>query len=678
LELLEERCLLDASVFYSFDGTGDNLTHTNWGATGQDLLRTAPAQYGDGISTLAGANRPSARVISDLLATDSTDGNLTNSRLMSDWIYAWGQFLDHDLDLTTNGVGTQHVAANIPVPNDPNDPFFQNGATVIFFNRSEFDPATGTDTSNPRQQVNNITAWLDGSVIYGSDARTADALRSHVGGRLKTSPGDLLPFNNTTYFPNIHDAATASDPTASFNIANDAHIVPNSQLFMAGDIRVNENIELTAVQTLFMREHNRIADEIHAQNPGLTDEQVYQEARAIVIAEEQVITFQEWLPALLGPNAIAPYGGYDPAVNPGIANEFSTAAFRVGHTLLAPDVQFLNPDGTTKFPAVSLANAFFNPPKIVQNGVDPIIKYLGTDNAQEVDNKIVPELQNFLFGPPGAGGLDLASLNIQRGRDHGIAGYNTVRAAYGLPQVDSFEDITSNTVVQAKLKQMYGNVNNIDLWVGGLAEDHVAGGSVGLLFTRIIADQFMRIRDGDRLWYQNLYSGAALDALQNVSLAQIVSRNTVNHDLQSRLFFFKPEIRGTVFDDTNHDGVRQAGEAGVAGRTINLLDGTGAIVATTLTDANGNYRFTIFNGMGPGTFRVVEVLPTGVFQTTANPDPIQITRGEIVSGANFGNSTVAGPGTPVDPTASAAFAVQSEADFDAYIGVLTAFIQAWK
>jgi peroxidase len=512
-------------------------------------------------------------------------------------------------------------------------------------------------------------------VIYGSDARTADALRSHTGGRLQTSPGDLLPFNNTTYFPNIHDAATAADPTASCKIANDAHLVPDSQLFMAGDVRVNENIELTSVQTLLMREHNRIADEIHEQNPSFGDQQIYQMARAIVIAEEQVITFQEWLPALLGAYAVDPYAGYDGTVNPGIANEFSTAAFRVGHTLLAPDVQFLNPDGTTQFPAVSLANAFFNPPIVVQTGVDPILKYLGTDNAQEVDNKIVPELQNFLFGPPGAGGLDLASLNIQRGRDHGIADYNTVRDAYGLPRVGSFADITSNPDLQAKLQQLYGNVNNIDLWVGGLTEDHVPGGSVGPLFTRIIADQFEHIRNGDRLWYQNLYSGDALDALQHVSLAQIVARNTVNRDLQPRLFFFRPEIRGTVFKDTNHDGLRQIGEAGVAGRTINLMDDTGAIVATTVTDANGIFRFTLFNGVGTGTFTVAEVLPAGVFQTTGNPPAIKITRGEIVSGVDFGNSTVQGPGTPVTPHVSAAFDVQDESVFDVCVDTLEDYLR---
>src|SRR5262249_46707145 len=158
-------------------------------------------------------------------------------------------------------------------------------------------PATGKSTSNPRQQPNNITAWLDASMIYGSDPVVADALRTHHGGRLKSSPGpdgkigtqdDLLPFNNQTYFPGVQ--LDPSDPLAAFSIANDAHLVPDDQLFMAGDVRANENIELTSVHTLFLREHNRIADMIHNSLPFLSDEAIYQTARAIVIAEVQSTT----------------------------------------------------------------------------------------------------------------------------------------------------------------------------------------------------------------------------------------------------------------------------------------------------------------------------------------------------------------------------------------------------
>src|SRR5437016_335427 len=116
VELLEDRCLMAASVLYSYDGTGNNLAHANWGSVGADLLRTAPAQYADGVSALAGTNRPSARLISDILVTDTTDGKVPNIRFLSDWIYAWGQFIDHDIDLTSNGTGTQAQSANISVP----------------------------------------------------------------------------------------------------------------------------------------------------------------------------------------------------------------------------------------------------------------------------------------------------------------------------------------------------------------------------------------------------------------------------------------------------------------------------------------------------------------------------------------------------------------------------------
>jgi peroxidase len=451
---------------------------------------------------------------------------------------------------------------------------------------------------------------------------------------------DLLPYNDHTYFPGI--SQDPNDPDAAFAIANDAHLVADHELFMGGDVRANENIELTAVHTLFLREHNRVAVLIHNAFPALGDEAVYQTARAIVIAEVQSITFNEFLPALLGPNVITTYSGYNSRVNPGIATEFSTAGFRVGHSLLAPDVEFLNPDGTTKFEEVSLAESFFNPPLVQQNGADPILKYLATDNAQEVDNKIVPELQNFLFGPPGAGGFDLASLNIQRGRDHGLADYNTTRAAYGLPKVTSFADITSNKALQAQLRKLYNNdVNNIDLWVGGLAEDHVAGGSVGPLFQRIIATQFQHTRDGDRLWFENQFSGIPLSILENTTLAQIIGRNTVNNDLQSNVFFFKMQISGTVFNDANSNGVRDRGEGGVSGRVIQVLDPTGAVIAQTKTGADGTYSFDNLRfSLEPAVaYQVREVLPSGVFQTTSDPPTLTFTRGRTFSGINFGNSS---------------------------------------
>jgi heme peroxidase/glucodextranase-like protein len=375
-------------------------------------------------------------------------------------------------------------------------------------------------TPNPRQQITRISAYLDGSVVYGSDATRSAALRTFQGGRLKTSAGDLPPLN-TDGLPN----------------ANDAHLVPDAELFLAGDVRANENVELSAIHTLFVREHNLIATALAAPCHN-NDEQIYQTTRRIVAAELQAITYNEFLPALLGPNALRPYSGYKPDVNPGIATEFSTAAFRIGHTLINDDVEFLDNDANPIRDELELDETFFNPNPLKETGPAPLLKYLATDNAQEVDTQLVPGLRNFLFGPPGAGGFDLASLNIQRGRDHGLSDYNSTRAAYGLPPVTTFAQITSNPDLQARLATLYGDVNQIDLWVGGLSEDHVAGSSMGPTFQKIITDQFERIRDGDRNWYTRNFYGSQLQAIAHTRLSDVLRRNTTINKIQDNVFYF--------------------------------------------------------------------------------------------------------------------------------------------
>jgi hypothetical protein len=394
---------------------------------------------------------------------------------------------------------------------------------------------------SPRQQINTISAYLDGSVIYGSDTARAKALRTFVGGRLKTSGNNLLPLN-TGLLPNF----------------NDAHIVPDNQLFLAGDVRANENIELAAVQTLLVREHNLVAAQIASSSPKLKDEEIYQRARKIVIGELQAITYNEFLPALLGDGALKAYTGYKSNVNAGIANEFSTAAFRIGHTIINDDVEFLDNDSNPLHEEVELAEVFFNPTLLIEQGADPILKYLATDNTQEVDTKLIGSLRNFLFGPPGAGGLDLASLNIQRGRDHGLADYNSARKAYGLAPVTTWSQITSNVDLQNKLKNLYGNVNNIDLWVGGLSEDHATDSSMGPLFRKIIADQFERTRDGDRFWYERVFSGDQLAAIKSTHLSDIIKRNTWITNLQDNVFFFTGEEEAALSTLTRQSSAQKS------------------------------------------------------------------------------------------------------------------------
>jgi len=609
-----ENFLGAAGRYRSIDGTGNNLANPEWGSAGQQLLRVAPAEYGDGVSTPAGADRPSAREISNLVSAHSDEAT-PNDRGTTAYIYIWGQFLDHDLDLTRTATPRESFPIDVPA----GDPFFDpdgTGTQTLPFNRSVYDASTGTDASNPRQQLNQITAWIDGSMIYGSDATTATSLRTFTGGLLKTSDGDLPPT----------DAAGN---------------------FLAGDIRANENVELTSMHALFVREHNRLAAQYAAQDPSLTDEELYQKARATVIAEIQVVTYNEWLPALLGSNALDAYRGYDPTVNPGIANEFSTAAFRL-HTTINDDVEFFDNDGrpvtfsyvndagetVTVEGEVALSDAFFNPDLLRGSGVDTILKYAASTHSEEFDTQIVDSLRNFLVTRP-VGGVDLAALNIQRGRDHGLADYNTVRAAYGLPRVTSFAQITSDLDLQAALEEAYGTVDNIDLWVGAMAEDHVRGGSTGPLVKAILADQFERLRDGDRFWYQRVFSGRELAQLERTTLSDIIERNTGVEGLQEDVFFFKAEVRGQVFDDRNGDGAQGRSERGLAGVAVELVNDEGEVIATTRTGRDGTYRFDQFRETGDYQVRVV--VPAGRAATTeATRDVLVSTGDQVVRGVDFG------------------------------------------
>ncbi len=509
------------SLTYSIDGTGNNLHAPNWGSANIALRRLTVASYADGISTPAGTNRPSARALSNALSAQT--GDIENNRNMSDYVYVFGQFLDHDLSLTdTSG-------ADFPIPIPTGDPYFDpnsTGTKTMSLTRSSFDPASGTSTSNPRQQTTSITAFIDGSEVYGSDSTRASALRAFSGGKLKTSAGNMPPFN-TSGLPN----------------ANDAHIVPDNQLFLAGDVRANENPELTALHVVFLREHNRLAAALATLHPTWTDEQLFQAARQTVIGELQAITYNEFLPALLGEYGVGSYHGYDPGTNPGIANEFSTAAFRFGHSMLDGEVGRENNDGTpTPQGPLELRNAFFNPtvfdPSLPnhQGDIDPFLKAASGGIAQEIDLKIVDDVRNFLFGPPGSGGFDLAARNIQRGRDHGLPDYNTVREAYGLPKVTSFRQITSNPATRAALEAQYGSVDKIDLWVGGLAENHAYDSSLGPLFQRIVANQFARLRNGDRLYYENVLTGSDLARVRATHLSDVIKRNTSLTTLQSNIF----------------------------------------------------------------------------------------------------------------------------------------------
>jgi hypothetical protein len=531
--------------FRTIDGSGNNRgpNRTTWGAADTNVIRFGyPGDYPDGYGDVIASPTstpawPNARSVSNALFAQSAP--IYNNRNLSDWVVQWGQFLTHDMDLTTNGAEFDELFTggtgdfSIPIL-DAADPL---GPNPIPFHRSNYNPTTGTPTPLPapppvgqrpnwREQINSVTSYIDASNVYGSDAARAAALRTFVDGKLVTSAGGLLPGLNAA------------------GLANDDPFHQGAAQFLAGDVRANEQVGLTATHSLFIREHNRLAGLIKAVQPGMNDEAIYQTARKIVGAEMQIITYEEFLPAIMGTRAPSPTAYvYSPGVDASITNSFATAFFRFGHSMQSSELKLTTNDGSSAG-ALSLAGSFFNPAilKDSPGNVELILKGLGTQVAQENDVSMVDALRNFLFGPPGAGGLDLAALDVQRGRDHGLLDYNAFRPAYGLLRLPSINALTSDPALRAKLTAIYGNINSIDAFVGALAENHVPGTSVGAMLLASLADQFSRLRDGDRFFYtgdpdlRTALVESVVD-LDNLTLASVIRANTALTNVQDDVFF---------------------------------------------------------------------------------------------------------------------------------------------
>jgi len=566
--------------FRSFDGVGNNISNPSWGSVDTPLLRQfMPADYEDGIAQPRTSNLPGAREVSNAFAMPS---QVRLSPLVSDFFWQWGQFLDHDLDLT----GTADPAEPFDILVPLGDPFFDpegTGAQVIRLDRSTFAIQPG-----PREQINQITAFIDGSNVYGANAARAMELRTLDGtGRLKTSAGNLLPFNLHGY-PNAPDDG---DP----------------RFFLAGDLRANEQAALTAMHTLFLREHNYQAERISTADPQLDGDAIYLRARALIGAQIQVITFREFLPILLGADALPPYEGYDPLVHPGIENAFSAMIYRFGHSMLSPQLLQLAPNGEPILQGpYPLRRVFFSPEIIIGRGIEPFLRGLAAQPAQQVDPFLVDDVRNFLFGRPGSGGLDLGSLNIQRGRDHGMARYNACRTALGLSPWTDLTEISSDPEITFALTAAYDDVSQVDGWAGALAETALPNALVGETSYMVMLDQFERLRDGDRFWYENYLAPEWVEYVEAQRLSDIIRRNSSIDDIQNNVFVIQTttDVSGALdspdatsfvglpFPNPSRDGVSFY---------VSVPDGSSGQVEVDIFDARGRSIRTLQDGsLQPG------------------------------------------------------------------------------
>ncbi|WP_299369805.1 peroxidase family protein [uncultured Tateyamaria sp.] len=558
-------------------------------------VRLNEARYDDDVSTpFAGGADPLsvARTVFD------QDGDMPNSANLSTLFTTWGQFLDHDIVLTPES----EDAGTLAVSGMPHD-----------IHRSEFE----LDEDGARVPVNAVTWQIDGSNVYGSTEDRAALLRAFEGGKLSVT----------------EDASSARDllPQASEDAVMAGDITSANPVYLAGDIRANENPNLLSMHTLFVREHNYWAERLAERHPHWDDEQLYDGARQIVEYEMQKITYEEWLPHLIG-DAVDDDASHDPDADGQMSVEFSTAAFRLGHTLVSDQIDSMDDAGADDGSA-GLMDSFFNHTGVQANGIESLIRGQLANTAQEVDAQVVDALNFFLETPDGVSGFSLPALNMARGLDHGLQSYVDTRAAL-LGDIDpstlapeNFSIFTSDPDTQARLAAAFDDVFQVDLWTGGLAEDPVPGTQIGPLFTAIVADQFDRTRAADETFgHLDPALGAEIIAEVEASgFADIIVRNTDVDMVQEDVFVaVERDVEAADAPDTSDAADDVTLSAVAITDSVETGKGADTVLIEGGTDIDGEVR------TGAGADRII--------QTSGN------VRGDIHAGSGDDHVVIAGSG----------------------------------
>ena len=594
------------------NGSGNNLENRKLGATGTPFIRLGTFEYEDGVASPAGVandaegnpligvdgnpvsrqpipifskgekqrleksglevvenkdglsnnskapfvllnplDRPSARVISN--ATSKLEkGETDPSKGLTAINWAFGQLINHDLNLARLSEDSFNI--DIPendsnftqdIPPTPTINRQKDGGLEFEFPRNAFKSGTGVvkdGKSKAAKVPNDLTHWLDLSAVYGSDKELAKSLRSFNGGRLKvfseeteSTSDDLLP------------ADTEKVMRGGFF---------EGVGFLAGDERVSEQDALVAQHTLWVRNHNRIAQDLSEFHPKRNDKKIFERARQINIAQYQQIATYEWLPEQIG--EISKYQGYDAKETPQISDEFNAAGFRFGHSQTGNKIEKVDSEGnSTTLPLLTT----FGAPNVKEGkDVDEILLGSTVTLDEDVDTNVVFDLRNALFPPAGVG-FDLYSANIQRGRERGLADYNQVRDDFGLERVKSFDELTSDKELANTLQDLYGTVEDVDLLIGLFAEDSTAPSGAGETTKAIVGEQFERLRDADRFWFERkikdggFFTNKEIKEIKQTTYSDIIKSNTEIDELQENVFLEVSEKNPLSKDNLLSDGI---------------------------------------------------------------------------------------------------------------------------
>jgi Ca2+-binding RTX toxin-like protein len=453
-----------------------------------------------------------------------------------------------------------------------------------------------------------IGAWLialnktSGAIVYVQDTDVAALDQDNLV---------LMTTGHAFLDDMAHGVLSGLD--ASGDVSNAAKQALLEAHFVAGDGRANENIGLTAIHDVFHAEHERVlkdiiatggmvkqADGSYIDDTGRvwTGEDLFQAAKLVTEMEYQHLVFGEFA-RKLSPNINA-FAAYDISIDASITAEFAHAVYRFGHSMLTEFIDLAGYDtngiASGSNEQMLLMDAFLNP-RAYQSGTTAgeIAIGMSSQVGNAIDEWVTDALRNNLVGLP----LDLATLNLVRGRDAGIPTLNEVRQTLfdqtqmsTLKPYESWDEFGANLLHPESLKNfimayardailndyggtptgfaswdelqlnnaaayaialsdaadkalndsafmMGGNTDfwNIDLWIGGLAEAKVADGMLGSTFDLIFASQMINLQNGDRFYYLDRLAGTNLLAeIEGQLFSDIVMRNTGVQHLYSDIF----------------------------------------------------------------------------------------------------------------------------------------------
>ncbi|XP_025190404.1 peroxidase-like [Melanaphis sacchari] len=548
--------------YRSLDGYCNNLKHFYLGRATMPYTRLLFPAYLDGVYRVT-QKLPNPRILRNELVVDEDSPDPLKTMVMAYWTI----FIRHDLSHTVissmrktkvpvkccndeerelSPRDTYDLCMQIRIPD--NDTFFSNSMHRCM-NYVRSVPAVRPDcTFGPKDQMNQATHYLDGSMIYGTSAKHTWSLRSKTGGQLLSDEGCVHKTKGNPLQPQYMPLEDIDYNKCQYGTGT---------CYRSGDDRVNGLPQLTVMHTLWMREHNRLAKTLSYLNPHWDDDRIFQEARKIVIASIQHITYAEWLPTLLGKDYTMRNGlqlltdGYSNAYNesadPSVSNSFATAILPFANSMLSDTIS-LYLENRAVYGSLSLKEHYNRPTNLLMNYMDLLVRGLSTQNTQKVDMLFTQTITNYLYSvhPNNLFGMDIVSLDIQRSRDHGIPSYTEYRKFCGLKGIESLQDLSQTMVPGSvdRLLKLYKTWNDIDLLIGALFEKHVDDAMVGPTMRCIVREQFVRTRIADRYFYDlpDVFNKDQLREIRKVSLARIFCDNSNNVTKMQKQAFLKPSV----------------------------------------------------------------------------------------------------------------------------------------